>query len=327
MQKKWGAGSLAIFHQIALKAEDWLDAWTAGGENSAVTLDPYIGYSDNDTVVARGRLLAVTATSGLKNFISRRGTVGAQAMSFFTNDAKNVEIRCGSHVAQSDDEGYFRLEVPRSEVRNGTLTVTVPRTGERRTLDIALTPPEATRMVISDIDDTVIKTGAWRKWQNFWRTMTTGVQQREVFQDTVSLIKRRMEGGNPVFYVSSSPWNLHDYLSQVFEAGGVPRGPMFLKDFGIDRMKFVKSSHGDHKGRLIDHLLEANPGLDVTLVGDTGQQDGEIYLSAIKRHPDRIREVFLRQAGKPGEANARIAEAIRATGVVFHTGERFEEGL
>lgn len=318
---------MAVLHNIALRAESWLDRLTASGKDGAVTLDPYMGYSQGDTVIARGRVLAVTATSGLKALISRTGTVGAQAMSFFTNDAKDVEIRCGPHSTRSDDEGYFRLEVPRSAVSNDALTVTIPRTGESRTLEIALTQPAATRMVISDIDDTVIKTGAWRKWQNFWRTMTTGVRHREVFQDTVALIERRMQGGNPVFYVSSSPWNLHDYLRQVFEAGGVPRGPMFLKDFGIDKFKLVKSSHGDHKGKLIDELLQANPGLDVTLVGDTGQQDGEIYLQAIERHPVRIREVFLRRAGPPGKDDKRIADAIRAKGVTFHSGDRFENEI
>ncbi|TYC51471.1 DUF2183 domain-containing protein [Rhodobacterales bacterium] len=319
--------TMAMLHNIALTAESWFDRLTASDEDDAVTLDPYMGYTTSEAAVLRGRVLAITATSDLKTLISRQGTVGARVMSFLTNDAGGVEIECGSHKTTSDEEGYFRLEVPHEVVQDGTVDVTVPRTGETFELEVASSSPSASRMVISDIDDTVIKTGAWQKLQNFWRTMTTGVDQREVFQDTVDLIRRRMDGGNPVFYVSSSPWNLHDYLGQVFKAGGVPKGPMFLKDFGIDDAKFIKTSHGNHKGERIDELLDAHPGLGVTLIGDTGQHDGQVYLDAIKRHPERIREVFLRQAGSLSAEDQSIADEIRATGVIFYSGERFGDDL
>ncbi|CAN0581096.1 unnamed protein product, partial [Ectocarpus sp. 12 AP-2014] len=174
--------------------------------------------------------------------------------------------------------------------------------------------------VISDIDDTVMKTGAHNLALNLWTTATTFLSDREVFQDTAQLLKQLHDGTNPVFYVSSSPWNLHSYLTSVFTTHDVPKGPLFLRDMGLSATKFVTESHGSHKGDAIDTILAANPTLDFVLIGDSGQHDAVVYHDAIERHPGRIRQVILRTAGQIDEADRQAAEAIRASKVDLYTG-------
>ena len=113
----------------------------------------------------------------------------------------------------------------------------------------------------------------------------------------MTLLDRLSEGGrNPVFYVSSSPWNLHHFLEAVFDRAGLVPGPMFLRDLGITADP-AENSHGGHKGAAIDTLMEANPELPFWLLGDTGQHDAEIYLDAARRHPGRVLRVALREPG------------------------------
>ena len=51
----------------------------------------------------------------------------------------------------------------------------------------------------------------------------------------------------PFFYVSSSPWNLYGFIAEFMERNAIPHGPMFLKDYGIDRTQFIRKSHDAHK--------------------------------------------------------------------------------
>ena len=129
---------------------------------------------------------------------------------------------------------------------------------------------------------------------------------------------------NPVFYVSSSPWNLHDFLDTIFARAGLPMGPMFLRDLGISETQFISGTHGDHKGAAIDAILNANPGLSFVLIGDTGQHDAEVYRDAARRRPGRIRAVALRQPGKRPDRASRAAMAeIEADGIPLFAAPTF----
>jgi phosphatidate phosphatase APP1 len=94
--------------------------------------------------------------------------------------------------------------------------------------------------------------------------------------------------------VSSSPWNLYKQFVGTMRNRGVPEGPVFLKDFGLDPGKFIKTGHHSHKLDRIAELLSFYPDLDFVLIGDSGQEDAEIYREAVRRYSTRIRAVFLR---------------------------------
>lgn len=178
------------------------------------------------------------------------------------------------------------------------------------------TPATAEYGIISDIDDTVLETGAYSLARNLWTSMTGNAMMRHIFPDAVALMDQLHHGRNPVFYVSSSPWNLFHFLQRIFERHGLVMGPMFLRDLVISQTQFVTGTHGDHKGAAIDDILGANPDLNFVLMGDTGQHDAHVYLHAIERHPGRIKRVILRQPGPGPDAESRAAmQQIEAYGV------------
>jgi phosphatidate phosphatase APP1 len=200
--------------------------------------------------------------------------------------------------ALTDEEGYFTLLVPRGAA-HGWAEVAVLAEGASAVLPVQVTPPAARLAVVSDLDDTVIETGAWSLWRNLRTTLTGNMTTRHVFPDAIELLDRLSEDGrNPLFLVSSSPWNLHAFLEGIFARVGLVRAPLFLRDLGISEVQLISSTHGEHKGSVIDRLLAANPGLPFWLVGDTGQHDAEVYADAALRHPGRIARVTLRRAGR-----------------------------
>jgi phosphatidate phosphatase APP1 len=187
-----------------------------------------------------------------------------------------------------------------------------------------LAPPAAARLgVISDVDDTILQTGATDLVRN-WRTILLhSAESRIPFRGVASFYRALERGGtgaepvNPIFYVSSSPWNLYDLLERFVEVHGLPAGPMYLRDFGLDRTKLLTGRHERHKLGAIERLFAFYPALGFILIGDSGQHDAAIYAELVRRHPGRVHAVYLRDvtASAATDQEARdLLEAVRRAG-------------
>jgi phosphatidate phosphatase APP1 len=131
----------------------------------------------------------------------------------------------------------------------------------------------------------------------------------------------------PFFYVSSSPWNLYGFIAEFMEMNGIPHGPMFLKDYGIDRTQFIRKSHEAHKLEAIENVLGLYPQLRFLLIGDNGQRDVSVYAQVVRDFRDRVAAVFIRdvdgscRSGPEGE----LLQEIEASGVRTFCGSGFED--
>lgn len=158
--------------------------------------------------------------------------------------------------------------------------------------------------VVSDIDDTVVKTGAADSLRMARTVVLNNATTRVPFPGVSGFYKALEEGPdrrghNPTFYVSSSPWNFYGMFEAFKRVHDIPLGPLFLKDYGFSEDKFFKSGHGSHKMGHIRKLLEIYPDLPFVLIGDSGQEDPEIYREIVRSHPGRIRAVYVRDVTTP----------------------------
>ena len=76
-------------------------------------------------------------------------------------------------------------------------------------LDVLVPSHAAAFGVISDVDDTILETGVQRVGRMIRQTFTGSALTRTPFPGAAELYRDLADGINPVFYVSSSPWNLH----------------------------------------------------------------------------------------------------------------------
>lgn len=300
-----------------------------------ITILPYRGYGDAGRLWLRGRVLE---SKGLEKPQAGAGTwdnLVRMLHRFETDEVPRARVRAalGGRRAEvtADDEGYFEvafdalgcLEPDPSSGRRwreiGLELLEPARPGQPgpvRASARVLTPPASARLgVISDVDDTIIKTGAYDLVRN-WRTILLRSAEGRIPFRGVAAFYRALERGpgggepvNPIFYVSSSPWNLYDLLERFMEVHGIPVGPMFLRDFGLDRTKLVVGSHRDHKIGAIERLFAFYPGLSFVLVGDSGQHDAAIYAEVVRRHPRRVLAVYIRDV-TPGEEVDREVRAL-----------------
>lgn len=252
-------------------------------------------------------------------------------------------------TAVTDHEGFVHFDV---EVPAGTAAPHDPawelarlhwanRDGPQSVDAYVLAPGESHKLaVISDIDDTIIDTGAGDLRRNWRRVLAQMPGDREAVPGAAAFFNRLSSGGvgavgtalpatrRPFFYISSSPWNLFDYLVAFQKLHKLPQGPILLRDWDLNRATFASSGHHAHKARSIDSLIDFYPDVRFALIGDNTQADALAYAEVVAKHPGRIAAVFIRQA--PGadvsaEEQAAFA-AIRAAGVQLWTGNSYEIG-
>ena len=183
-------------------------------------------------------------------------------------------------------------------------------------LEIRVPGPDAKFGIISDIDDTILETGVQRAARMI-RTDLHPVRPYPVIVPGSTRALPRSRGGvNPVFYVSSSPWNLHSFVMAFLRHWGFPMGPVLLRD-----LLGTAAGH-EQKGGRIREILDLHPQLPFVLIGDSGEADPEIYADIVRAYPGRILAVYIREVrldpgdGRVEKVFARVVagRSVRARG-------------
>ncbi len=166
--------------------------------------------------------------------------------------------------------------------------------------ELLIPDAEAEYGVISDIDDTILRTGvtSFLKWRLLKNSLLTNAYNRIPFKGAPELYQklhlgRNGNNKNPVFYISNSPWNLYKYLKLFLDFNKFPKGPILLRNF---RTPFDRSLKPEkpHKQKEIINILKTYPDLKFILIGDSGEHDASIYTDIAVQFPDRILAIYLR---------------------------------
>jgi len=266
-------------------------------------IEAYLGHGGPHGVVVRGRVLdnppPVEAVEG--------EGVGAAVLRtlrhFLTDELPGVPLRVtvagATVVVETDEEGYFvaRLDPDPGALASPWSTGTVELAGDYRGVtgphttpfDVRVPEPDARFGVISDVDDTILETGVQRVGHMMRQTFTGSAITRTPFDGAPELYRDLADGGNPLFYVSSSPWNLHAFLVAFLRHRDFPLGPVLLRDL-------LGTRAGREPKRVrIHEILELHPDLPFVLIGDSGEEDPEIYADIVRSHPDRVLAIYIRE--------------------------------
>jgi phosphatidate phosphatase APP1 len=218
-----------------------------------------------------------------------------------------ARFRDHEHELYTDDEGYFQLNLyvdrPLDAGWNQVhLELVESIAGGARaeaTAEVLVPSEEAEFVVVSDLDDTVIRSSATDKLEQARMTLFHDAASRVPFAGVAELYRALIRGPdergvNPLFYLSRSGWNLYDLFEGFLEAHEIPKGPMFLRDlaFREDKSSALGSKH--HKLARIRDLLQLYPDLPFVLIGDSGQGDLQKYRQIAIENPGRVRAVYVR---------------------------------
>jgi phosphatidate phosphatase APP1 len=293
---------------------------------------PYRGFGNREQAWVKGRVLqergiprGLAPAGAARNLVHTYRRLASREVPRAT-----VRVTLGRETVElvTDDEGYYEGMISMSGAADAywqpvEVELLDPAPAERRLHrgSVLLSPPYARFGVVSDIDDTILRTDATRLIRMILKVALHNASTRLPFEGVGAFYRAlQFDRGaplNPIFYVSSGPWNLYDFLEDFFEVHDIPVGPMLLQDFGIDDRKLIYARHDEHKRAQIEWIFSMFPDLPWVLVGDSGQHDPEIYASVVREHAARIRVIYIRAVTTPArdEEVHRIAEETRGLGV------------
>ena len=299
----------------------------------------YRGYGNGVRAHVYGRVIerrdigsSTETDSALRNLFNTYRRADSDPLPFAQ---VKVEYAGGTAEMKADDEGFFggwmELEkpvtaddewpeykvelVPRAPTDPAVAPLSVKASGE------ILVPPAAARFcVISDIDDTVIQSRVSNFLQAARTVMLGNARTRLPFPGVAAFYEALRNGAsgdekNPVFYVSSSPWNIYDVIVEFMELQKIPKGPLILRDWDIGWGSLSSSRHSEHKGTAIRNIMQLYPHLEFILIGDTTQHDPEIYRQIVTEFPSRVKAIYIRDVTRTAERSAsvqRLADEVLA---------------
>lgn len=234
----------------------------------------------------------------------------------FADDPQEEVFRLSNELGQtvkSDRNGLvlgtLRLSVQRAaeiasrqESTDGWLRIKVTSSSHQGEGLIFLMPSEGLS-VISDVDDTIkvtqIPAGSSTVIRNtFLRPFVAAPEMAMRYQQWKDA---------SFHYVSGSPWQLYEPLSQFAEGpdGQYPRGTWHMKTVtknllsgdtwnSLGELVMNENVTRDQKLSQISEIVGRFPKRRFILVGDSGEKDPEVYREIKTRFPQQIQEIWIR---------------------------------
>jgi phosphatidate phosphatase APP1 len=275
----------------------------------------YRGYLNDQELVVFGHVFKSWAPDKYK--IDRRGIKHAVSiMHMFnikpiSNIRVTLEFKGLSVQTKTLKDGYFRFNIPFNQsLESGWHQYQVTcQFNDFGIVEIGeiLKPFESKYGIISDIDDTFLISHSDNFFKKLYVMLLKNINKRKIFEDVVPHYKALSSYGqdhehafNSFFYVSSSEWNLYDFINEFAIRHELPRAVIKLKKIktGISDFLFTGRGSHDHKFEKIKDIISFYPNLTYVLIGDDSQQDPYLYERICKIFPLNIKAVYIRKTNK-----------------------------
>ena len=281
----------------------------------------YQGYADGEYLHIHGRVLGTKARGGPLDDDGWWDNLVNTYRRLNSHEIPGIEVRLFYQdqrlTVVTDEEGYYQVRIAirdRAERENlewlPVLAVAGAVQAEHAILSM---PSRAAYAIVSDMDDTVIHTGVTSILLLMKLTFLENAKTRKPLEGIAALYQAFQKGKddvaqNPIFYVSSSPWNLYDLLVDFLRLNEIPAGPLLLRDLGVDRLKFIQEKGHGHKQEKTLRLMDQFPHLSFILIGDSGQEDPSIYAEITQLRPGRVKAIYIRDVDP--ESDSRLDTAV-----------------
>ncbi|GLB49689.1 App1 family protein [Neptunitalea lumnitzerae] len=279
-----------------------------------IDLKIYRGYANKHSIVISGHVFKKLSPDSFQLDQKWYRHALTVIQMFRIKTLKNVDIHFNfnglkAHTKTKED-GQFILKIPYNitldsgwhqfQITAKTENSEIIKKGE------FVRPYPGEYGIISDIDDTFLISHSGNFFKKIYVLLTKNVHKRKVFNDVVDhyrllnyLGRENNDTNNAFFYVSSSEWNLYNFITQFTKIHKFPKAVLALKDIktGIADFLFTGGGSHNHKFHKIKELVTFYPELRFVLLGDDSQKDPFIYENICKMFPKNISTVYIRQTG------------------------------
>lgn len=273
----------------------------------------YRGYVSGEVAHVRIRVTEMPRVPDAADLVTDPKVVRTNLRRFVALSFPGVKLRVlfadQSVDVETDRHGYATAHIPAQALTPGWHeyhAVTIPDDPDEApqiaTGELVLPDPTAPFAVISDIDDTVLRTGLTEGFVAVRQTLLGSAATRRAIPGMPALYRGLAtglgNGGEPSFYyLSTGPWNLYEVLTEFLDLRGFPKGVLHLTDWGPQE-RYVMRSGKEHKRLSLARTFAAFQDTSFILIGDSGQNDPYVYVEAAREHPRQVKAILILDVGE-----------------------------
>lgn len=159
--------------------------------------------------------------------------------------------------------------------------------------------------IISDIDDTIKISEVTNRKQLLNHTFYLPFK---AVPGMAELYTAELNGEGALHFVSSSPWQLYPSLVTFIEQAGFPDADYALKTFRFKDSSLMNlfASSLETKPPQIIEIITRYPGREFILVGDSGENDPEVYAKIQQQFPQQVIKILIHNVTEEKSSDARF---------------------
>jgi phosphatidate phosphatase APP1 len=301
-------------------------------ELAKLDLKLYRGYVNDAELIVSGHVFLSWAPD--KYRIDNKGIRHAVSIIHmfrikpYNNAVVTLKFRNQEVSTKTLHDGFFRITIPFNEpLESGwhpyEVSCKVHDFGIVNVGEV-LKPFESKLGIVSDIDDTFLISHSGSFLKKLYVMLFRNINSRKIYEDVVQHYKALSTAGqtndiafNSFFYVSSSEWNLYEFIDSFARLHQLPKAVIKLKDIkaGISDFLFTGRGSHNHKFHKIKDIISFYPHLQYVLLGDDSQRDPYIYEEISKIFPRNIKAIYIRKTSKSKVKVESVLENIQSLGV------------
>lgn len=297
----------------------WWDRW----ENVwRIPIHGWVFEREQDSLWRHATVESVAAMLGIEGEVGNKELLKQRAWPFLVDNERNKQItiqylRKRVTLGPSVENGHFEgiLSLDGAALKHATglpwvkFEVVMPAGTEGRFQGSAQLLCPHGISVISDIDDTIKISNVLDKEELLANTF---LRDYRAVPSISAVYGKWSEQGAAFHYVSGSPWQLYSPLAAFLSENGFPRGSFHLRPFRLKDSSFLNlfASSALFKIPVIENILRTYPERRFVLVGDSGEEDPEVYGEMARRYPQQVMRVYIRNVTGESRQSERLLTAF-----------------
>jgi len=303
------------------------------GLTDELTIKVYHGYGHGNQLIIYGHVFKLSPTPRKKYRKSFLRNTWALLRLFMVKPFPSLQLEMHwkdqVHFCTSDTDGFFKFgwndEPPLPQGWNEvSVKAKLNNAIIAESKGHVYVPFSTQYGFISDIDDTFLISHSSNLRKRLFVLLTQNARTRKPFEGAAKHYQLLSESNttkhapNPFFYVSSSEWNLYEYILEFTRVNEIPNGVFLLNQ--LKRFnQLLKTGQNNHKTKFtrVARILESYPDQRFVLLGDSSQQDPYIYEAIVAHFPKQIHAVYIRDVyAKNKHKAADVLHKIESAGVL-----------
>jgi phosphatidate phosphatase APP1 len=306
--------------------------WNWMGFTNEPTIKVYHGYGQGEQMMIHGHVFSFTPLPRKKYRKSIIYNTLALLRLFVVKPMADVDLimewKDETYYCKTGNDGFFRFTwKDKPPLPCGWNNVTIKAYhGDQviaQSTGTVFVPHETQYGFISDIDDTFLISHSANMRKRLFVLFTENARSRQPFEDAVKHYQllansnSSSDAPNPFFFVSSSEWNLYDYILEFTIVNQMPKGVFLLNQLKLFS-QLLKTGQNNHQTKFtrIARILETYPKQRFVLLGDSSQHDPYIYEAVVNHFPRQVHAVYIRDIHAKNQQKVNdVLYKIEAAGV------------